>query len=79
MARTFSVEEANQVEEFYQLEKLVAEIQARGALVKDINNGLLDFSTLRDGREVYLCWQYGEAELQFWHEVEAGFTGRKPL
>jgi hypothetical protein len=67
------------VEEFRQLEKLVARIQETGALVKDINSGLLDFSTLRDGHEVYLCWQYGEGDIQFWHEIEAGFAGRKPL
>ncbi|MFZ5808056.1 MAG: DUF2203 domain-containing protein [Chloroflexota bacterium] len=67
------------VKEFQQLEALVREIQATGALVKDVNIGLLDFPHLREGREVYLCWQYGEEKISFWHEVEAGFSGRQPL
>jgi len=39
--------------------------------------GLIDFVGLRDGREVYLCWKYGEDSIQFWHEIEAGFQGRR--
>jgi hypothetical protein len=39
----------------------------------------LDFPALKDGREVYLCWQHGEGEIAFWHEVEAGFAGRQPI
>jgi hypothetical protein len=41
--------------------------------------GLVDFPSLMDGRVVYLCWQLGEPEISFWHELEAGFTGRQPL
>jgi hypothetical protein len=41
--------------------------------------GLLDFPSLRDGREVYLCWKWGEEDIAFWHEVEAGYGGRQPL
>lgn len=67
------------VNEFQQLEALVRQIQATGALVKDVNIGLLDFPHLREGREVYLCWQYGEEKISFWHEVDAGFSGRQPL
>ena len=55
------------------------QIQDLGVLVKDINLGLLDFPALREGQEVYLCWQYGEGEIAFWHEVEAGFAGRQPI
>jgi hypothetical protein len=40
---------------------------------------LFDFPALRQGREVYLCWKYGEKEIAFWHEVEAGFAGRQPI
>jgi hypothetical protein len=67
------------VDEFRQLEELVAQIQASGAIVKDINQGLIDFPHWRDGREVYLCWQFGEEEIRYWHEVDAGFAGRQPL
>lgn len=55
------------------------EIQARGILVKDLDSGLIDFPTLRDGREVYLCWKLGEDRVRWWHPIETGFAGRQPL
>ncbi len=67
------------VREFERLDDLLHRVQAMGTLVKDINTGLLDFPALREGREVYLCWQYGEEKIAFWHEVEAGFAGRQPI
>lgn len=67
------------VSEFARIEALVHMIEAQGVLVKDVNQGLLDFPSLREGREVYLCWQYGEGRIAFWHEVEAGFAGRQAL
>ena len=54
-------------------------IIALGVTVKDIDAGLVDFLGLRNGREVYLCWRYGEEELAYWHELNAGFAGRHPL
>ncbi len=65
--------------EFMKLESIVHAIQGTGAVVKDLNAGLVDFLTIRDGREVYLCWQYGEEEIQYWHDIETGFSGRQPL
>lgn len=70
---------SDMVKDFEKLDALVHQIQDLGVLIKDINLGLLDFPALRDGREVYLCWQYGEGEIAFWHEVEAGFAGRQPI
>lgn len=67
------------VNEFRRIEELVTEIQASGAIVKDINQGLIDFPHWRDGREVYLCWQFGEDEIRYWHEIDAGYAGRQPL
>ena len=67
------------VEEFARLETLVHQIQETGAQFKDINLGLLDFLALKDGREVYLCWKYGEEDIAFWHEIEAGYAGRQPI
>ncbi|HRW47809.1 MAG: DUF2203 domain-containing protein [Caldilinea sp.] len=61
------------------LEQGVKGIIALGVTVKDIDAGLVDFLGLRNGREVYLCWRYGEEELGFWHELNAGFSGRRPL
>lgn len=70
---------SDMVEDFENLDALIHQIQDIGAQIKDINTGLLDFSALKDGREVYLCWQYGEDDIQFWHEIEAGFAGRQPI
>ena len=67
------------IEDFEKLDALVHSILDLGVLIKDINTGLLDFPALRDGREVYLCWQYGEGEIAFWHEVDAGYAGRQPI
>ena len=50
-----------------------------GILIKDVDTGLVDLPHLRDGREVFLCWRLGESQVSYWHEVDAGFTGRKPL
>ena len=70
---------SNLVQEFEKLDALVHQIQDTGAQIKDINTGLLDFSALKNGREVYLCWQHGEDDIQYWHEIEAGFAGRQPI
>ena len=50
-----------------------------GCLVKDLDIGLIDFPTLFNGQEVYLCWKLGESGIQFWHGVQDGFRGRKPI
>ena len=57
----------------------VEAIAEMGALLKDIETGLVDFPTLRHGHEVYLCWRLGEPRIAWWHEIEAGFAGRQPL
>lgn len=67
------------LEEFERLREAVAQIQEKGVLVKDIQSGLLDFPSLREGRTVFLCWQYDEPGVTFWHEIDTGFAGRKPL
>ena len=67
------------VQDFEKLDALVHRILDTGALIKDVNIGLLDFPALRAGREVYLCWQYGEGDIAFWHEVDAGYAGRQPI
>ena len=67
------------VQEFERLDNLVRQIQASGAEIKDINSGLVDFLSLREGREVYLCWQFGEEKIQYWHDLDTGFAGRQPI
>jgi hypothetical protein len=58
---------------------LVGQIEALGAVVKDLDLGLLDFPSLREGEEVELCWQVGEDAVMYWHPVGIGFSGRKPV
>ena len=66
--------------EFTRVEQALAELHAIGCVVKDVDSGLIDFlHRLPDGREVYLCWRQGEAQIEFWHEVQAGFAGRRRL
>jgi hypothetical protein len=57
----------------------IDEIQQHGAMVKDPAAGLLDFPALRADEEVYLCWRVGEEEIGFWHGLDDGFAGRRPL
>lgn len=59
--------------------RLVRAISELGILVKDVDTGLVDFPTQREGREVYLCWLLGEPHIAWWHEIETGFAGRMPL
>lgn len=61
------------------LARCIEQLQAAGALVKDLDRGLLDFPALLDGEEILLCWHLGEDEIEFFHGPDAGFAGRKPL
>jgi hypothetical protein len=61
------------------LAQCVAGIQELGVLVKDLDRGLVDFPALRDDEEVLLCWQVGEDAVAYWHGLEDGFAGRRPL
>jgi hypothetical protein len=62
------------------LAESTGELESLGIQLKDYARGLIDFPSLRDGRVVLLCWQLGEGdELQWWHDVDAGFAGRQPL
>jgi hypothetical protein len=66
-------------EGFLDLRESVAQLEALEVQVRDLDRGLIDFPSLRDGREVYLCWEEGEDAIRFWHEPGAGFAGRRPL
>ena len=61
------------------VEQAVEKLHEFGCVVKDLDVGLIDFPTLFQGQEVYLCWKLGEPSIQFWHGVEEGFRGRKPI
>jgi len=62
-----------------ELDAVVREIEESGAHLKDIQLGLVDFPAEMDGEVVYLCWQFGEPEVAFWHGIEDGFAGRRAL
>jgi hypothetical protein len=64
----------------HDLTSQMAELEGLGVQLKDFERGLVDFPSLREGRVVLLCWQMGEGdELEWWHDVDAGFAGRTPL
>lgn len=54
-------------------------LEDMGCQIKDLNQGLVDFFSVREGRLVYLCWKEGEESIQFWHTLDGGFQGRQPL
>jgi hypothetical protein len=58
---------------------LLVEFQLREIQVKDIDRGLIDFPALRDGREIFLCWEKDEEDIEHWHEIDSGYAGREPL
>jgi hypothetical protein len=67
------------VQDFQAIEERVKEIRAFGCSIKDLNVGLLDFLAEIDGREVYLCWRYGEDKIEYYHDLHSGFMSRKKL
>jgi hypothetical protein len=76
-----TVQEENEAEQRARVEiaRCVNAIHGRGAIVKDIDEGLVDFPAMRDGEEILLCWRLGEDEITHWHGLEEGFAGRKRL
>lgn len=62
-----------------ELESIVQAIEESGAVLKDIQLGLVDFPAERGGETIYLCWQFGEPEIGFWHGIDEGFAGRQRL
>ncbi len=54
-------------------------IESWGCVVKDLEHGLVDFLARRQGEQVFLCWRLGEPEIRYWHGLQEGFAGRKPL
>lgn len=80
----FDPQEPRTLEEEFRREdeavvRCIEELQRLGVLVKDLDRGLVDFPALRGDEEVLLCWQVGEDEIAYWHGVDEGFAGRKPL
>ena len=66
-------------EAFLELRAGAAAFDAREIVLRDLDRGLVDFPSIRDGHEVYLCWVDGEDDIGFWHELDAGYAGRQEL
>lgn len=70
----------NYVDTLYQIGKITTEVHEMGIEIKDPTQGLIDFPSIRGDRVVYLCWKLGEEPfIQWWHETDAGFAGRRLL
>lgn len=62
---------------FMRFDEIIKRIVRMGVEVKDVRTGLCDFLALHHGRDIYLCWQYGEKRIEWWHELHTGFSGRR--
>ena len=65
--------------ELVALNSEIRQLQERGVVIKDFDRGLVDFPSLRNGREVFLCWELEEDDIEFFHEIEDGYAGRERL
>ena len=68
-----------QAKSIAKFQQTLSEFRSREIQIKDLDRGLIDFPHLRDGKESFLCWEKGEEDISYWHELDAGFSGRKPL
>ena len=64
---------------FLEVRDLLGQIEQLGIVLRDIDRGLIDFPAIIENDEVYLCWQLDEPEISYWHDLESGFGGRRPL
>lgn len=64
---------------FVEMRTALVELQSMDVVLRDLDRGLVDFPSVRDGQEIFLCWEEGEDEIGFWHDLEAGYGGRRPL
>jgi hypothetical protein len=64
---------------FLEVRRLLETLEQSGIVLRDIDRGLVDFPAVIEGREVYLCWERGEDEVAYWHDLDGGYGGREPL
>ncbi len=80
---TAQTKASHQVKEFQHavglFQQALDQLDALGCQLKDLDQGLIDFFTVHQGQLVYLCWKDGESAVRFWHGLEDGFTGRRPI
>ena len=64
---------------FLELRRALGELQAMDVVLRDLDRGLVDFPSTREGEEIFLCWMEGEDEVAWWHDRDSGYAGRQPL
>ena len=69
----------NWIRTLAEMQEILAEFQSRRIFIKDLSRGLLDFPAIIGGREVFLCWELDEENVEFWHDLETGYGGRERL
>ena len=69
----------NWIRTLSEMQELLAEFQSRRIFIKDLSRGLIDFPAIIGGREVFLCWESDEENVEFWHDLETGYGGRERL
>ena len=70
---------SNLLMDLQQMQAQMERVEKLGVVVKDFDRGLVDFPHLRQGREVFLCWELDEEDIEFWHDLDAGYAGRERL
>lgn len=66
-------------EAFLEVQRLLSKLNEAGIVVRDVDRGLVDFPSLREGQEVYLCWELGEDRVEHWHDLDSGYRSRRPI
>jgi hypothetical protein len=66
-------------EAFLDLRDALVDLRERDIVLRDLDRGLVDFPSISGDEEIYLCWEEGESQIAFWHDLETGFAGRQPL
>jgi hypothetical protein len=74
-----SVHGTNYLKVALKANQITKNLEKKGCVLKGIEMGLVDFPSMRDGKEVYLCWKIPEQEIRFWHDLDTGFAGRQPI
>ena len=74
-----SFQGADYVKDVLQIKSLTEALESKGCILKGIEHGLVDFLSLRDGKEVYLCWKNPEPQIEFWHDIQSGYAGRQRI
>ena len=62
-----------------EVKQILQEFESREIVIKDLQRGLVDFPAIVAGREVFLCWEKDEEDIEFWHDIDSGYAGREPL